>query len=1322
MDPALRELLRTEPPGREVEAIIRFRRPGAELPGVRVVARFGRVATCRLPVAAIVDVRAHPDVVSLKAARRLGAEPAAEAAYDGGGEVPRRPPGLPLTGAGVVVGAIDLGLDVDHPNFKRPDGSTRLIALWDQRPAANGGAAPQPYGYGTLHTRERLDWALRTADPYEALGYAAADADRGGGAHGTHVMDIAAGSGAIGPAGLAPRADLVFVHLADRDTGGLANLGDSVRLLEAAHFIARAAGDRPWVINISMGRHGGPHDGRTLTELALDELLAAAPGRFVAQSAGNYHESRTHATGVVGPGESTVLRFVTHPADTTPNELEIWYDRADRLTVRIDPPGTTGAPAVPLGGTADILAAGRVAGRIYHRACDPNNGAHHVDAFLHPWAPAGEWRVTIEGVGVHSGRFHAWLERDEACAECQARFVPADASPECTTGTIANGHLPLVVGSYDPGSPFRSPGRSSSAGPTRDGRDKPDLAAPGVGILAARSAPAGSARSPGLLVRKTGTSMATPHVAGAVALCLEYAGHRLDAAEIRRLVLSTVDPPAGGGHRLGRGYLNVPALLAALREHHPPEVTTMDRESVAPLALAPARAYRELLYRPAGDLATWFGDRFSILARPGERVPDGPQAGDVLLHAVLGRPQARGDCVVVTEAGLTRRRRNRPGRPAGWYARTAAPGSAGGSRPALVLDPAGVVPPGRLLVRPRPADPDPPPEPEPYLSPDPELYLSPDPEPDPEPYWEPDDADAAAAGCGCGCSGGSSGAAVRDEESTEDDPADPGAWKGTAEQIDFRARVLAEHIARSRRAKGAAQPDLTGDQLMDVPGTCRTEHGKTTCVKTARPTAEAAGRLLTAANADLAKAQQAGDADAQRTVRLTAASGYRGSDHQRQLWLGYFASKYYNRTRATRAKIADGPHSDAAVDYLLRSKADGGYGVGGRIAAPGYSNHQGGIALDFWQERTRGNAISNDSDDPSRCRWRMSWFHGWLRTHAADHGFQPIPTEEWHWEYRPGVTRSPDLTDHRDGKLWTFASATLPQRVAVFVPKAALGRRDVDVLVFAHGLLKGCTRPKSVPAGFVTDAPFRLGRIVDESGRPVVLVVPSLDWGTPCGEVVFGRGQARRHPLGKPAVLNALVAEVLTQVGRVQKAAAPALRNLVVAGHSRAYDVLEPLAASRGEPAMRQGALARLSEVWAFDTTYAGDVAAWKDWLAQNTALRLRLYYRPGSPTGGVGKRFYDERGDRLLVTQVREGHCAVPATRLAELMPKPAATRPGEDDPPEYPVESADTALDPDLSATLGLEGLDDSELDYSDTDDLDDDSDRDYVDGDVVTDRGTW
>lgn len=1245
MDPALAELLRGEEAAgdRVVEAIIRLHRPGP-VPEVRLVARFGLIATCRLPLGAIASVREHPNVASLKAPRGLGPEPenpAAGSAPDSPAarQLPaplpadrRRPAGLELTGAGVVVGAVDWGMDVAHPDFRAADGSTRLLALWDQRDGSD--EPPDPYGYGVVHTRERIDQALGSGRPYDELGYHPAISDRGNGSHGTHVLDIAAGNGrAGGPCGVAPESDLVFVHMADRNTGGEATLGDSVRLLEAVDFIARVAGTRPWVLNLSVGRCGGQHDGTTLVELALDELLAAAPGRFIVQSTGNYYRARTHASGTLRPGERRVLTFDVAPKDLTPNELEIWYPGDDELAVRVDPPGARG-PVVPLGDQSDLVVTGRPAGRVYHRAQDPNNGDNHVDAFLLPHA--GRWRVTLEARRIHSGRFHAWLERDDVCPPCQARFVTADTA--CTTGTIANGHLPLVVGAYDAHSPDRPAAVFSSAGPTRDGRGKPDLAAPGVRVLAARSTRAGAQDGAGELVRKSGTSMATPHVTGAIALCLQ-ADPGLTVREIRALVLDTARPARDDAtRRFGRGYLDIPRLVAAARARRPAPDTKdadMDAEFAAmPLALAPARAYRELLYQPAGPVAGLLDRIFEVLGRPGQRLADAPRPGDVVLTVTLGR-RGGGRCAVVAVPELTRRRTSCEHGSAGWYVTTNSPLGDGALQ---VLDGARVVLPGRLLLR-RKADP---------VDETPVEFENDDEYPD---EAAPLDLDE------------------------EEEPADPGPWAGTPEQEDFRARVLAEHIARTTAVRGAPQRDLRADELADIPSTSRTERGKTTAVRTATATAQAAELLLTAANSALRAAQQAGDADALRTVRLTAVSGYRGSDHQRQLWLGYFATKYYNKTREARARIADGPHSDAAVDYMLRPTGSGGYGVGGRIAAPGFSNHQGGIAIDLWQERTSGNAVGNDSDNPSRCRWRLTWFHGWLRTNAAAHGFQPIATEEWHWEYRPNVHATSDLADHRGGKLWTFTSATHPHPVAVFCPKAALGRADVDVLVFAHGLLGGCPRPQRVPAGFVTTAPFELGRVVDESGRPLVLVVPLLDWVNPCGAVVFGARHKDWQPLGKPAALNAVVSEVLAEVGRVQGAAAPALRQFVVAGHSRAYDVLEPLAANRTDVAMTQGALARLSEVWAFDTTYAGDVGAWTDWLRLNQSLRLRVYYRPVEKTKNVGDRFYAQRGDRLAVTRVEEKHCAVPAQRLAELLT------------PTTPAPSSDeAALDEDLSAMHGL------------------------------------
>ena len=672
MDPALSERLRAaeEETGRDrmVEAIIRLARPDAEIPDVRLVARFGAIATCRIPAGAVVAVRAHPDVVSLKAARTLspGAALPATAAGPVRATDVRRAPGLVPTGAGVVVAAADWGVDVDSAAFRRPSGSrpTRFLALWDQRGDGDG---PEPYGYGTVHDRAAIDAALRDPRPYDRLGFHPAIADRGTGTHGTHVLDIAAGNGCGGgPSGLAPEADLVFVHLADRDTGGLANLGDSVRLLEAVDFIARVAGGRPWVINVSVGRCGGPHNGRSLAELAFDALLAEAPGRFIVQSTGNYYRARTHTAGTLRPGETRSFTFVSEPGDATPNELEIWYDGGDAFDVRIDPPGHDGGRPVSLGERAELVVGGRVVGRVYHRT-DPN-GSNHVDAFLYPAGLSGTWTVTLEGRRVGNGRFDAWLERDDACAHCQPRFARRDSVPTGTTGTIANGRLPLVVGAYDGHDPARPVARFSSVGPTRDGRAKPDCAACGVDVLAGRSAALGTTHNAGLLVRKSGTSMAAPHVTGAVALCLQLAGHRLTARQLRSAVLDSCDPPRRPDpeRRLGRGYLNVPRLLATVQRTLAAgtQESIMENEPLGPaLPAAPAIAYREYLYRPAGPVARWLGEHYDVVARPGRPPERVPCRGDVLLQVTLGSNES-GRCAVLDGPALDRmaaRRRMPPG-------------------------------------------------------------------------------------------------------------------------------------------------------------------------------------------------------------------------------------------------------------------------------------------------------------------------------------------------------------------------------------------------------------------------------------------------------------------------------------------------------------------------------------------------------------------------------------------------------------------------------------------------------------------------------------
>ena len=418
-------------------------------------------------------------------------------------------------------------------------------------PAAAARGGGNRYGYGRIHTAEAIDRALAAPDPYAALGYHPEDTDTGHGCHGTHTLGIAAGNGrAGGPAGVAPEADLVFVELSTWSEDGMDRLGDLVALLEAVDFIVRTAQaeGKPCVINLSMGRQAGEHDGLTLVEQALDAAVNAVPGLAVVHSTGNYFSRGIHACGQLRTGERRSLAVAIDAGGLLPHEIDIWYAGRDRLRVALEGPG--GSIAVALGDQGQIRRGGAELARLYHRAADPNNNDNHIDIFISPRAPPGEWRVTLIGDDVVDGRFHAWVERDAACPRCQPQFDPDDVVPASTTGTICNGFHTVAVGAYDPHSFGRPLAPFSSSGPTRDGRQKPDLCAPGLFILAARSAPRDAPPDRALLTRMSGTSMAAPHVTGCIACMFSVAPRPLTIQDAANPVHHR---DAGRGRRAGAG-------------------------------------------------------------------------------------------------------------------------------------------------------------------------------------------------------------------------------------------------------------------------------------------------------------------------------------------------------------------------------------------------------------------------------------------------------------------------------------------------------------------------------------------------------------------------------------------------------------------------------------------------------------------------------------------------------------------------------------------------------------------------------------------------
>jgi subtilisin family serine protease len=503
--------------------------------------RGGWIVTGRIPIDRAEAVRTAPGVISLKAAQPV--RPALKSTIDAMGAGPQALPVgfLPAGGAGVVIGIVDFGCDFAHQNFRSAAGATRIEAIWDQGGIA---AADSPMGYGRLYQPDAINAALAAADPYGALGYGPEpDAPNDIGSHGTHVMDIAAGNGrGSGQAGVAPEATLIFVEASSSDISwagpGTVNqaFGDSVQLLEAVRFVFDQAGARPCVVNLSLGTNGGPHDGSSLVEQGLDALVHEAPNRAVVIAASNSQNDGIHTSGQVQAGASVDITWIHTPRGG--GEVELWYAGTERLVVElVAPDGTRFGPVDP--GKNLPLGSNEVVIFISSRIGDPNNGDNVIGVWVADNVSGGAWTIRLTAHGDNPVDFHAWIERND---DAQSTF--AAPIPTHTLGSISTGLETIVVGSFDAHKPSLPLSNFSSSGPTRDGREKPEVSASGHAVIAARS------RTTGGVTRKSGTSMAAPAVAGLVALLYADAQHHgrdLPIAALRARLFSSVkrNPPRG---------------------------------------------------------------------------------------------------------------------------------------------------------------------------------------------------------------------------------------------------------------------------------------------------------------------------------------------------------------------------------------------------------------------------------------------------------------------------------------------------------------------------------------------------------------------------------------------------------------------------------------------------------------------------------------------------------------------------------------------------------------------------------------------------------
>ena len=498
----------------------------------------GNLATAVIPMSALVDFAEDPDVENVDAGNSVKAMTDLAREYS---HVDALHVGLPdfprsFTGKGVLIGVIDTGFDFMHPAFRDAEGNSRIIHVWDQS-GRNGNASSM--GYGVVF------------DTPELIRSAAHDVSRD--THGTHVAAIAASSADVYK-GMAPESDIVVVATDKSESG----------IIDALAYLLDYAEKekKPMAINLSMGTVIGFKDGTDPIASMIDELLDKSGKKcLMAIAAGNEgHRNSTIVTEATGQGEVINTSF-TPPSHMREN-IFIGCSTTSAFQVTLSLVGSDGV-AFETSISSDVsesVSHENITGEKDYSLVtlspmkDADGLQRGVSINLYaPLKDGQKWKLSVTGA---AGKYIACCDYGEL----------DNGSNASTMAATACGQIPISVGAYvsrDKFTNLQGTERSSDwtvgeryplsgMGPAFDGRDKPDVLAPGAHIISAINNYAASynvnredlayTEVDALIPGRTnywgamcGTSMATPVVTGIMALWLQ-ANPRLDFDHVRKLI------------------------------------------------------------------------------------------------------------------------------------------------------------------------------------------------------------------------------------------------------------------------------------------------------------------------------------------------------------------------------------------------------------------------------------------------------------------------------------------------------------------------------------------------------------------------------------------------------------------------------------------------------------------------------------------------------------------------------------------------------------------------------------------------------------------
>lgn len=396
------------------------------------------------------------------------------------------------------------GIEYRRMDFRKKNGDTRIRFLWDQT-------------LETEFSEEQINQALQVSSEREQFQMLPSRDVSG---HGTAVAGIAAGS-SVGDGfhqGVAPGADLLIVKLGTPDELGFPR---TTEIMRGVTYVLRKAIElkMPLVINLSFGNSYGSHDGSSLLERFLDN--AAEIGRTViCVGSGNEGNSRGHVAGNVQQSRAVELSVGNY--ERTLN-IQLWKQYSDKYRIRLRSPGgqEQELPERVEGGKYTLQMEQTLI-LVYMGEPLPYAVAQEIYLDMIPaggsYINSGIWTILIEPIEIVTGQYYLYLPSSAARNENTGFYRSA---PQVTLTVPSTAAKVITVGAYDSTydtyADFSGRGYADvnrTVGVVTAGLIKPDLAAPGVGVLAPDIY--------GGYTPFTGTSFATPIVAGSAALLMEW--------------------------------------------------------------------------------------------------------------------------------------------------------------------------------------------------------------------------------------------------------------------------------------------------------------------------------------------------------------------------------------------------------------------------------------------------------------------------------------------------------------------------------------------------------------------------------------------------------------------------------------------------------------------------------------------------------------------------------------------------------------------------------------------------------------------------------